>query len=96
MRWLQKLRHEIETIRVLIYRCFFKLFADDEIITDNFVNEISILKTTPIRNKSYTSTQEKKIEKIIESEPILSVFIKLISYNFLRPIEVCRLKVALC
>lgn len=71
----------------------FKLLADDEIITDNFVNEISVLKTTPIRNKTYTSTQEKKIEKIIENEPILSVFIKLISYNFLRPIEVCRLKV---
>lgn len=71
----------------------FKLLEEDEIVKDNFVNEISVLKSTPIRNKTYTSTQEKKIEKIIENEPILSVFIKLISYNFLRPIEVCRLKV---
>ena len=63
------------------------------IIKDNFINDISVLKSTPVRNKSYTSTQEKKIEKIIENEPILSVFIKLISYNFLRPVEVCRLKV---
>lgn len=71
----------------------FKVLEDDEIITDNFVDDIAVLKSTPERNKSYTSTQEKNIEKIIESEPILSVFIKLISYNFLRPIEVCRLQV---
>ena len=71
----------------------FKVLEDDEIITDNFVNDIAVLKSTPERNKSYTTTQEKNIEKIIESEPILSVFIKLISYNFLRPIEVCRLQV---
>jgi integrase len=72
----------------------FKVLEDDEIIKDNFVNDIAVLKSTPERNKSYTSTQEKNIETIIESEPILSVFIKLISYNFLRPIEVCRLKVS--
>ena len=32
-------------------------------------------------------------EFLAENDPNLLLFIKFVSYNFLRPIEVCRLKV---
>lgn len=73
---------------------FFTTLAKNEIIASNPVFKIEILKTKPQRHKSYTSEQEQKIFNYLETEnPVLLLFIKFISYNFLRPVEVCRLKV---
>lgn len=73
---------------------FFGTLESNEIISQNPVSKIEILKTKPKRNKSYTIEQEQNLFKYIEKEnPVLLLFIKFISYNFLRPVEVCRLKV---
>ena len=63
-------------------------------IAHNFVRKISVLKSIPIRNKTYTPKQEKEIYKYLkEEDPHLLLFVKFISYSILRPIEICRLKI---
>lgn len=72
----------------------FQLLEENEIVKSNFVQSIAKLKTVPKRNKTYTPTQEKNINTHLEKhDPTLHLFIKFISLNFLRPIEVCRLKI---
>lgn len=67
---------------------------DNDIIPINFVKKINVLKTTPERNKTYTTEKQEEIFAYLdEKDPVLMLYIKFISYNFLRPIEVCRLKV---
>jgi integrase len=67
---------------------------DNEIIKENFVRKINVLKAVPERNKTYTLDQQLSLFKHLrENDPVLLLFVKFISYNFLRPIEVCRLKV---
>ena len=67
---------------------------DNEIISSNFIKKIPILKTTPERNKTYTKEIQEDIFKYLEEkDPLLLLYIKFVSYNFLRPIEVNRLKV---
>ena len=68
--------------------------VDNEIILSNPMSKIKALKTVPKRNKSYKNETEKEIFKYLKTEdPILLLFIQFVSYAFLRPIEVCRLKV---
>jgi integrase len=72
----------------------FQLLEDNDIIKENFVKKIKVLKAVPERNKTYTLEQQISLFKYLrENDPILLLFVKFISYNFLRPIEVCRLKV---
>ena len=72
----------------------FEVLANDEIIPENFIKKINILKTKPERNKTYTPDMQQNIYSYLEkNDPVLLLFIKFISYNFLRPVEVCRLKV---
>jgi len=67
---------------------------DNEIINTNVVKKIPVLKSIPERNKTYTRDTEEEIFTYLEQkDPILLLFIKFIAYNFLRPIEVCRLTV---
>ena len=71
-----------------------QLLYDNDIIEANFVKQIPVLKAIPKRNKTYTQEKQEEIFEYLEKEdPNLLLFIKFISYNFLRPIEVCRLKV---
>jgi integrase len=72
---------------------FFQSLEDNEIITDNFVNKINVLKSTPERNKTYSTDQEVEIFNYLKSnDDLLLLFIQFISYNHLRPIEVVRLR----
>ena len=72
----------------------FKFLEDNQYVSDNFISSIPVLKANPHRNKTYTQTQEDTIFDYLEqNDPLLLRFIKFISYNFLRPIEVCRLQV---
>jgi integrase len=72
----------------------FEVLANDEIIPDNFIKKINTLKTKPERNKTYTPGMQKDIYSYLKkNDPILLLFIKFISYNFLRPVEVCSLKI---
>jgi len=71
-----------------------QVLEDNELIKANFVKKIPTLKTTPNRNKTYTQeTQEAIFKHLEENDKVLLLFIKFISYNLLRPIEVCRLKI---
>ncbi|WP_419212595.1 tyrosine-type recombinase/integrase [Maribacter sp. X9] len=72
----------------------FQVLVDNEIIEQNFIKKIPKLKSIPERNKTYSQdTQEEIFCYLEENDPILLLYIKFISYNFLRPIEVCRIKV---
>lgn len=68
--------------------------VDNEIMTDNYLKTINVLKSAPERNKTYSVTQEKDILEYIEkNDVILLLYIQFITYNFLRPVEVNRLKI---
>lgn len=72
----------------------FQVFEDNGIVSQNFVSKIKLLKAPPKRNKTYTESKLDILYKYLEgTDSNLLLFIKFVSYNFLRPIEVCRLKV---
>jgi integrase len=72
----------------------FQVLEDNEIVSNNFIKKIPILKSIPERNKTYTTEKQEEIFKYLEEkDPMLLLYIKFISYNFLRPIEVCRLNI---
>jgi len=72
----------------------FQSLEDNDIIKANLIKKIPVLKSIPERNKSYTSEEQEKIfDYLEENDPILLLFIKFISFNLLRPIEVCRLTI---
>jgi hypothetical protein len=39
----------------------FTILSDNEIIPENFIHKIPVLKSNPEKNKSYSSTEETKI-----------------------------------
>ena len=72
----------------------FKTLENNDIINENFVAKINVLKSKPTRNKTYTPDQLEMISEYMEEEdPILMLFVHFVSYNYLRPIEVCRLRI---
>lgn len=72
----------------------FAVLVDNEIIPHNPFANIKKLKTTPERNKTYSDTQVADIYKHLEThDRELLLFIMFVTYNYLRPIEVCRLKI---
>ena len=72
----------------------FQVLEDNEIIADNLVKKINVLKSNPERNKTYTNEMQKDIYSFLEeNDKLLLLFIKFVSYNFLRPIEVCELRI---
>ena len=72
----------------------FQVLEDNEIITENIIKKINVLKSNPERNKTYTPEMQKDIYAYLEiNDPLLLLFIKFVCYNYLRPVEVCRLKV---
>ena len=72
----------------------FQTLEDNDIVINNFIKKIPVFKTKAEKNKTYTPTQEKDIFEYLEkNDPLLLLYIKFISYNFLRPLEVNRLLV---
>ena len=72
----------------------FQCLEDNEIIMNNIVSKIKVLKSNPKKNKRYSKEQYEQIFKYLAHEdPLMLLYIKFIAYNFLRPLEVCRLKV---
>ncbi len=71
----------------------FGILEDNELIARNFVRNIKKLPTKPEKNRTYSLNKVDEIYQYLEiNDPVLLLYIKLVSYNFLRPIEVCRLK----
>jgi integrase len=72
----------------------FQTLEDNEMIQDNFIKKINVLKSVPERNKTYTTTEQKNIFKYLEErDTVLFLFVQFVSFNYLRPVEVCRLKI---
>ena len=72
----------------------FQVLEDNDLIPENYIKRINVLKSIPERNKTYTLKQQQDLFKYLQqNDPVLSLFVKFVSYNFLRPIEVCRLRV---
>jgi len=73
------------------------IFTDmykNEYIPENYLKRIDKEKTSNNRFKSYSQKQANDILKHLDAHgPIMSLFLKFISYNFLRPVEIVRLKV---
>ena len=71
-----------------------QVLEDNDIIAVNFIKKIPILKTIPERNKTYTLEMQEEIFAYLKiKDPILLLYIKFISYNLLRPIEACRIRI---
>ena len=73
---------------------FYATLIDNDVLQENFVKQLKKLNAAPKRNKSYNSELLKDIKDYMkENDPVLSLFVDFVSYGFLRPIEVCRLKI---
>ncbi|WP_405396671.1 tyrosine-type recombinase/integrase [Maribacter sp. Asnod2-G09] len=73
---------------------FLQTLEENEIIKFNFIKTIKVLKSIPNRNKTFSLEVEKSIFKhLTKEDPILLLYIKFVAYNFLRPIEVSRLRI---
>lgn len=72
----------------------FQVLEDNEIITKNFISQIKAIRSKPKRHKTYSPKEQESIFDYLEkNDKLLLLYIKFISYNMLRPIEVCRLRV---
>ncbi len=72
----------------------FQTLVDNEIIPINFIQSINKLPTRPERHKTYSDAKQVEIYDYLEkTDPVLLLFIQFISFNFLRPVEVCRLHI---
>lgn len=81
------------TYRKIISSLFNQLVADD-IINKNFVESIPKLVSKPKKNIPFRKKEMKTIkEYLLEHDPYLYLFIKFVMYGFLRPVEVCRIKI---
>ncbi|MDH7914269.1 site-specific integrase [Winogradskyella sp. SYSU M77433] len=71
-----------------------QVLVDNEILKDNYLKKIKKLNAKPQRHKTYSSEIENEIFNYLEeNDPILLLFIKFYAYAFMRPIEVCRIRV---
>lgn len=79
---------------LVVINAIFSTLEENDIIQQNIVAKIKKLQAKPERNKTYTQRQQDDIFALMEQkDKDLLLFVKFISYNFLRPIEVCRLQV---
>lgn len=71
----------------------YKILKNNQIVKENIIEGIDVLKSSPKKNKTYTKQQEEDILKLMaEKDKHLLLFVKFISINMLRPVEVCRLQ----
>ena len=77
----------------IVLSSLFSVLEENDIIPKNFIHGIKKLNTKPKRNKTYSLELVEDIYNFLEKEnPQMLFFIKMVSFNFLRPIEVCRLR----
>ncbi|MCK0201384.1 tyrosine-type recombinase/integrase [Ornithobacterium rhinotracheale] len=71
----------------------FSLLEDEEYVDKNYFSTIKNLKTTPKAHKIYTKEQVEQVFNAIKDDTPLRLYILMVSYGFLRPVEACRLQV---
>ena len=85
-------RNRNNTLTVI--NAIFATLEENEIVQQNVVTKIKKLQAKPERNKTYTQKQQDDIFTLMtQKDKELLLFVKFVSYNFLRPIEVCRLQI---
>ncbi|SFZ94911.1 Site-specific recombinase XerD [Flaviramulus basaltis] len=78
----------------IVLSSLFGLLKDNDIIPDNFMDSINVLNTKSVSHQTYSlDILEGLFAFMKKNDPLLLLFVKFVSYNFLRPIEVCRLQV---
>lgn len=71
----------------------FTVLEENDLIENNFIRNIRNIKAKPTRNKSYSPSRLNEVYNYItHKDPYLLMFVKVVSYNFLRPVEVVRLR----
>jgi integrase len=77
-----------------VLSALFTVLEKKDYIERNFIPDIEKLEAKPKRNKTYEIDKANEILAYLEdNEPTLALLMKFVSYNFLRPIEACRLQV---
>jgi len=72
----------------------YKLLKQNHIVKVNIVEDIASLASKSTKNKTYTTEQQEELLELMDrKDPILGLFIAVLSMNVLRPVEVCRLRV---
>jgi len=78
----------------IVLSTIFSTLSDENYIEFNFIKEIKTLKTQPQPITLYTQKDIEKITKLLHKHDYtLLLFIKLVSYMFLRPVEIFRIKI---
>ena len=74
----------------------FTILADKFIIDTNFIkNDLGKVRTVNRFDRRFSKDQMMQISKYLnQHDTHLLLFIKIVAYNFLRPVEVCRLRVS--
>ncbi len=76
-----------------ILSAVFSTLQENEIIPRNFILDIKNIKSVPQMHRVYTPEQVAEIFIYLEEkDPYLLLFIKFVSYCFMRPIEVSRIE----
>ncbi len=71
-----------------------QVLEDNEKVRENCFKKIPVLPSKPKRHKAYSEKMQKEIFGYLsEKDEILLLFLKFVSFGFMRPIEVCRIKV---
>lgn len=71
-----------------------QVLADNEIVSENFVKKIPVLQSKPKRHKAYSEEMQKEIfGYLFKEDKILLLFLKFVSFGFMRPQEVCRIRI---
>lgn len=72
----------------------FQILKNNELVSENYIKTIKVLKSKPEKHKRYNAQQQESIFNYLEKEdPILLLYIKFIYYGFMRPLEVSRLRI---
>ncbi|WP_155941625.1 tyrosine-type recombinase/integrase [Maribacter sp. Hel_I_7] len=78
--------------RIVLSSLFGEL-ENNDVIPRNFIENIKVLNTKSVSHRTYSlEVLEGLFAYMKKNDPVLLLFIKFVSYNFLRPIEVCRLR----
>lgn len=89
---LLKLSAKTHNNHKVVISSLFDVLKKNEMIPHNYLREIDNQKTDSKRHKSYSASQLEKLFEEIAKDQQMLLFIQFVSYNFLRPIEVVRLK----
>jgi len=77
----------------IVLSALFGELDDSRIIPRNFIETIKVLDTKSASHDTYPlEVLEGLFAFMKEKDPLLLLFVQFVSYNFLRPIEVCRLR----